>query len=174
MMVKNKKKCTRCFGFGIWAIGDPCGVGEMDARDGVPIKKCPECGAKGIPKNSWRTLSGEYIKIPDLDDDHLANIIAHISEREDSPANRKILNKMLDEQARRGIKGLQKTGSVGGRINTRKWGSKREDKKLDQHNKKKKWQTHVGLKRTKLRWNKKKGAREKSKKGSRDRVFWSD
>jgi hypothetical protein len=66
------------------------------------------------------------------------------------------------------------SGSVGGRINTRKWNSKRSDIKGDQHNPKKKWQTHVGLKRTKFRWNKKKGIREKSKKGSRDRIFWAD
>lgn len=69
---------------------------------------------------------------------------------------------------------LEVTGTVGGRTNTRKWGSKREDKKNDQHNKKKKWQTHDGLKRTKLRWNKKRGKREVSKKGSRDIIAWAD
>ena len=71
-------------------------------------------------------------------------------------------------------KSVQITGSVGGRINTRKWGSKKRDIKEDQHKKKKKWYIHEGLKRTKLRWNKKRGKQELSKKGSRDIVSWAD
>jgi len=69
---------------------------------------------------------------------------------------------------------MEITGTVGGRTNTRKWNSKKEDIKNDQHSPKKKWKTHFGLKRTKIRWNKKKGIKEKSKKGSRDRIVWAD
>lgn len=171
------KKCKSCYGFGLWAIGDPSPVGPIDASDGVPTKECPECGAGGP---SWRTAEGKVIPIKQLDDDHLENIIIHIKEREKTFKIKepKLLKLMRNEQKRRIenniIVGLEKTGTVDGRINTRKWGSKREDKTLDQHNKTKKWQHHVGLKRTKIRWNKKKGIQEKSKKGSRDRVFWSD
>jgi hypothetical protein len=52
------KKCKTCYGYGIWAIGEPRGVGPMDASDGVPTKKCPECGA-GPPY--WRTAEGKII-----------------------------------------------------------------------------------------------------------------
>ena len=176
-MMKEKIKCKTCrWGFGLWAVGDSCGVGPMDAADGVPIKRCPTCGGKGIPKDAWRTLEGEYIKIPSLEDDHLTNIIKHISERENSPQNKKWLKKMLAEQKKRNIKlpPLEITGTVDGRTNTRKWGSKKRDVKNDHHKKGKKWYFHEGIKRTKLRWNKKKGKRERSKKGSRDKVFWAD
>jgi hypothetical protein len=65
-------------------------------------------------------------------------------------------------------------GTVGGRINTRKWNSKRRDITEDQHNPKKNWRYHVHTKRTKVRWNKKKGVLEKTKKGSRDKTWWAD
>jgi len=63
-----------------------------------------------------------------------------------------------------------------GKINTREWNSTRKgaEFKENQHKKSKDPSYHAGLKRTKLRWNKKKGVREKSKKGSRDRIFWYD
>ena len=40
-------KCKTCYGYGLWAIGDPCPMGPMDAGDGMPTKKCPECGRGG-------------------------------------------------------------------------------------------------------------------------------
>ena len=43
------KKCKTCYGYGIWAIGDPVPMGPMDAEDGCPTKKCPECGANANP-----------------------------------------------------------------------------------------------------------------------------
>lgn len=46
-MVKNK--CKTCFGLGLWAIGDPSPMGPMDFSDGMPTKKCPECGKGGKP-----------------------------------------------------------------------------------------------------------------------------
>jgi len=63
-----------------------------------------------------------------------------------------------------------------GKINTREWNSSRKGAEMrnNQRNKKKKPATRNGLKRTKMRINKKKGVREKSKKGSRDRIYWSD
>ncbi len=44
-MKKETKECGSCYGFGLWATGDPCPMGEMDASDGCPTKKCFECGA---------------------------------------------------------------------------------------------------------------------------------
>jgi len=63
-----------------------------------------------------------------------------------------------------------------GKINTREWNSTRKgaEFKDNQHKKSKDPSYHAGLKRTKLRWNKKKGIQEKSKKGSKDRIFWYD
>ena len=63
-----------------------------------------------------------------------------------------------------------------GKINTREWNSTKKGKEFNenQHTKEKDPSYHEGLKRTKMRWNKKKGVREKSKKGSRDRIYWSD
>jgi len=43
----KEKKCKTCYGFGFWAIGSPSPMGPMDASDGMPTKKCPECGAGG-------------------------------------------------------------------------------------------------------------------------------
>jgi len=43
----KEKKCKTCYGFGFWAIGAPNPMGPMDASDGMPTKKCPECGAGG-------------------------------------------------------------------------------------------------------------------------------
>lgn len=98
------RKCSTCNGFGLWAIGDPSPMGGMDAADGCPVKKCPECGANGIPKNTWRTLDGRYIPIKELEDDHLKNIIKHIKERKLGKIDEKILKKMLAERKRRKLK----------------------------------------------------------------------
>jgi hypothetical protein len=38
-----------CMGFGLWAIGDACPMGPMDASDGCPTIACPECGADANP-----------------------------------------------------------------------------------------------------------------------------
>ena len=67
-------------------------------------------------------------------------------------------------------------GGTLGKINTREWNSSRKGLGVaeNQHNKKKKPAFRSGLKRTKMRRNKKKGVREKSKKGSRDYINWSD
>jgi hypothetical protein len=45
----SKKKCASCYGFGIWAIGDPVPMGPMDCADGCPTKPCPECGVNPNP-----------------------------------------------------------------------------------------------------------------------------
>ena len=41
----KENKCKTCWGYGLWAVGHPCPMGEMDAKDGMPVKACPECGA---------------------------------------------------------------------------------------------------------------------------------
>ena len=43
--MKKEKKCKTCYGYGLWAIGEPIPMGPIDAGDGMPTKKCPECGA---------------------------------------------------------------------------------------------------------------------------------
>lgn len=43
------KKCSTCNGYGLWSFGDPSPMGEMDANDGTPTIKCPECGANKNP-----------------------------------------------------------------------------------------------------------------------------
>jgi hypothetical protein len=48
-MIDVEQKCKTCYGYGIWAWGDPVGVGPMDAHDGVPTLPCPECGACANP-----------------------------------------------------------------------------------------------------------------------------
>jgi hypothetical protein len=39
------KNCKTCKGYGLWGIGMPTPIGEMDAMEGFPTKPCPECGA---------------------------------------------------------------------------------------------------------------------------------
>ena len=46
--MKNKK-CKTCWGYGFWVIGDACPMGPLDASDGFPTIKCPECGANPNP-----------------------------------------------------------------------------------------------------------------------------
>jgi len=43
------KKCTTCWGYGLWAMGEASPMGPMDASDGMPTKACPECGANPNP-----------------------------------------------------------------------------------------------------------------------------
>ena len=47
--VDSRYKCTTCWGYGLWAIGDACPMGGMDAKDGMPTQECPECGANPNP-----------------------------------------------------------------------------------------------------------------------------
>jgi len=53
-MVKTKKKCSTCYSYGLWAIGDPSPMGPMDAREGTPTIPCPECGANANPTKKRR------------------------------------------------------------------------------------------------------------------------
>jgi len=43
------KKCSTCFGYGLWAMGDPSPMGSQDAADGYYTLPCPECGANANP-----------------------------------------------------------------------------------------------------------------------------
>ena len=49
--IKRKGECNTCWGYGLWAVGDPCPMGRMDSRDGSPSKKCPECGHISVIKS---------------------------------------------------------------------------------------------------------------------------
>ena len=46
---KKAELCTTCYGFGLWAVGDPVPMGPIDAMDGLPTIPCPECGANANP-----------------------------------------------------------------------------------------------------------------------------
>lgn len=46
---ESMSSCKTCYGYGIWTVGDPVGVGPLDASDGVPTNPCPECGANANP-----------------------------------------------------------------------------------------------------------------------------
>ena len=59
-----------------------------------------------------------------------------------------------------------------GKINERIWGSPKSSE--NQHKKNKKWYITTAPKRTKFRFNKKKGERELSKKGSQEYYCWAD
>jgi hypothetical protein len=49
------KKCTTCYGYGMWAWGNTKQpMGPMDACDGVPTLPCPECGADANPKKKMK------------------------------------------------------------------------------------------------------------------------
>jgi len=41
--------CKSCLGYGLWAIGHPNPMGEIDAGDGYLTLACPECGANVNP-----------------------------------------------------------------------------------------------------------------------------
>lgn len=42
-------KCGTCFGYGLWAMGDPSPMGPMDAGGGFPTLPCPECASDANP-----------------------------------------------------------------------------------------------------------------------------
>ena len=48
----TKTECKTCRGYGLWRIGDHSPMGEIDAFDGLPSIKCPECGAGGKIKRN--------------------------------------------------------------------------------------------------------------------------
>lgn len=41
----NKIICGTCMGYGLHALGNPQPMGPLDHADGMPTKKCPECGS---------------------------------------------------------------------------------------------------------------------------------
>jgi len=45
------QKCKTCFGYGLWFLGEHTPMGGMDASDGMPTIKCPECGMSYNDKN---------------------------------------------------------------------------------------------------------------------------
>ena len=95
--LRNKRKhCGTCWGYSLWAIGDPCPMGPMDYRDGSPTKKCPECGA-GVRKNTWTTLDGLVIPVKDLTNAHLKNIVRDIKKC-------KVPSKMIEKEVKRRAK----------------------------------------------------------------------
>jgi len=45
----KKKKCDRCLGFGLHALGCPSPMGPIDAGEGMPTIECPSCHANKNP-----------------------------------------------------------------------------------------------------------------------------
>ena len=45
----EQEKCRTCWGYGLWAIGDPVPMGRLDAGSGFPTIACQECGANANP-----------------------------------------------------------------------------------------------------------------------------
>ena len=43
--------CKNCYGYGLWILGDKVPMGAMDAYDGFPTSRCPECGMSFNDKN---------------------------------------------------------------------------------------------------------------------------
>ena len=50
------KTCKTCYGYGLWALGDNSPMGRMDANDGTPTVKCPECGANANDYNNHHSI----------------------------------------------------------------------------------------------------------------------
>ena len=50
------KEASCCYGFGLWAIGDACPMGPMDARDGMPTIPCPVCKCDANPIKPARAV----------------------------------------------------------------------------------------------------------------------
>jgi hypothetical protein len=55
------KKCKICYGYGLHALGENNPVGPLDAVDGYPTIKCPECGANENPQNGDK-LGNSFIE----------------------------------------------------------------------------------------------------------------
>jgi len=96
-------KCKTCYGYGIWKVGDPVGIGPIDFMDGVEGKKCPECGASGKIEDYWKTLNGKVIYIGHLTDNHLKNIINDMGKGK-LYVSSKMKQKLLAEKKKRKLK----------------------------------------------------------------------
>lgn len=48
MRERTGTSCGTCWGYGIWAVGDPVPMGPGDSRM-MPTQPCPECGANPHP-----------------------------------------------------------------------------------------------------------------------------
>ena len=62
---KMKSKCSTCLGFGLWFDNSNQPMGPLDVADGMPTKKCPECGANANPakeENRHNITPDEFIK----------------------------------------------------------------------------------------------------------------
>lgn len=42
-------KCKTCYGYGLWAVGEPNPVTLMDVNVGMPTLRCPGCGKDSNP-----------------------------------------------------------------------------------------------------------------------------
>jgi len=100
---KYVNKCTTCYGYGIWPVGDPVGIGPMDFSDGIEGKKCPECGASGKMEDYWKTLDGRLFYIGHLTNSHLENIINDMGKGK-LHVSPKMKRKLLAEKKKRGLK----------------------------------------------------------------------
>jgi hypothetical protein len=56
--------CKTCLGFGLHALGEHTPMGPMDAADGMPTIKCPECGANKNPARPYKIAFDNVIPPP--------------------------------------------------------------------------------------------------------------
>ncbi len=86
--IKKQGNCETCWGYGLWAIGQPVPMGQIDFADGMPANLCLECNSGA--RNTWKVADGLVLPIEQLTDGHLKNIVLHLDERkeEDTPVRR--------------------------------------------------------------------------------------
>lgn len=49
VMAKQKDECKSCYSYGLWYLGDPSPMGQIEASDGMGTIACPECKANANP-----------------------------------------------------------------------------------------------------------------------------
>ena len=64
-IIMNREKCNSCFGYGFWSWTHIAPMGAMDAEDGVPTTKCPECGANPNPRDGTEARYEQIKKLYD-------------------------------------------------------------------------------------------------------------
>lgn len=79
-------KCKSCYGYGFWCWGDIEPMGSIDAMDGVPTIKCPECGANPNPVNQTKLIEERQKKLNDMYNKGLLKI-KNLGERKNEDDN---------------------------------------------------------------------------------------
>lgn len=67
----QRKGCSTCQGYGLWAMGQHSPMGAIDAQDGYSTHPCLECGANANPvvQNTQNERSKDLPKFPWFNND---------------------------------------------------------------------------------------------------------